>query len=458
MTTVVVSWWGRGSIEDARLPHLESAAARHHLQLAVHIEPYANRSVETVAADLAHLRSLGIRDVYVYDSSALPDQDWATLNGLVDDMRLFANTRLPGKAKAGGFDGLYTYDVLLYDGDLFPACAHGAQARRLGLLCAPSVGPGYDARNATPDRRIRPRRRGATYDSMWRGAISVRRRGHDHELQRVARGDADRARAPRRATATSSYDGAWGPERRGRAAGVPRADGVLVVPVPRRPARRDHPRTSGAAAGDERVRTSASVDARSDGWSRSTSTSARSRAPAQRALVGAVAEQPLGAEHPAATGLAPGDALDLAQLLERVDAHVRVGADAERDARGARCARRAGSRRRGSPPWSGRRRSRARLGEQVELRAVRRASRGRPSCAGRGSRFGRAARSAGSRARRGTPRSRAAARRRARAAAAVLGGVARRSPRASPRGQARTEWGATPTRSPSSRSVSTWRR
>ena len=31
-------------------------------------------------------------------------------------------------------------------------------------------------------------------------------------------------------------------------------------------------------------------------------------------------------------GLPPADALELAQLLERVDSHVRVGADAERDA------------------------------------------------------------------------------------------------------------------------------
>jgi glycoprotein endo-alpha-1,2-mannosidase len=208
VTTVVVSWWGRGSIEDAHLPHLKTAAARQRLRLAVHVEPYANRTVETVAADLAHLRSLGIRDVYVYDSSTLPDQDWATLNGLVDDMRLFANTRLPGKAKAGGFDGLYTYDVLLYDGDLFPRLC--AQARRLGLLCAPSVGPGYDARNATPDRRIRPRRSGATYDEMWRGAIrsyadvvTITSYNEWHEGTQIepARPAGDRYQ---------SYDGAWG--------------------------------------------------------------------------------------------------------------------------------------------------------------------------------------------------------------------------------------------------------
>jgi glycoprotein endo-alpha-1,2-mannosidase len=208
VTTVVVSWWGRGSVEDARLPQIRAAAARRGLRVAVHLEPYPGRSVATVADDLRHLRPLGIRDVYIYDSSALPDEEWAELNGHVDDVRLFANTRLPGKAKAAGFDGVYTYDVLLYDGRLFPRLC--AQARKLGLLCAPSVGPGYDARNATPDERIRPRRSGATYDGMWRGAISayadivtITSYNEWHEGTQIepARPAGDRY---------LTYDGAWG--------------------------------------------------------------------------------------------------------------------------------------------------------------------------------------------------------------------------------------------------------
>ena len=71
-----------------------------------------------------------------------------------------------------------------------------------------------------------------------------------------------------------------------------------------------------------------------------------------------------------AAGLAPRDPLELAELLERVDAHVRVGADADPDAAVRRPAPPAGSRRRGSPRSSGTRRSRRRLGEQVELASV----------------------------------------------------------------------------------------
>ena len=77
---------------------------------------------------------------------------------------------MPGKALRGGFQGLYTYDVLVYDGSSF-----GADVRRApggsGLLCAPSVGPGFDARRATGDPRVRDRNDGRWYDHMWQAAV-----------------------------------------------------------------------------------------------------------------------------------------------------------------------------------------------------------------------------------------------------------------------------------------------
>jgi len=111
----------------------------------------------------------GISDFYVYDSTATPDEDWRLFNERIVGARVFANTALPGKAGAGGFTGLYTYDVYVYDGSSFPRVC--ASARAHGLLCAPSVGPGYDARRATGDPRVRGRADGATYDRMWRAAV-----------------------------------------------------------------------------------------------------------------------------------------------------------------------------------------------------------------------------------------------------------------------------------------------
>jgi hypothetical protein len=212
--TVITSWWGRGSLEDARLPLLLAAADRHGLGVAAHLEPYAGRTVASTGEDIAHLSGLGVRDFYVWASVALPDAEWAELNAALQGVRTFANTNLAGRAAAGGFDGLYTYDVLLFEGRLFPRLC--GQARRLGLLCAPSVGPGYDARRATPDRRVKPRRGGATYDAMWRGAIQARADlvtitsyNEWHEGTQI-----EPARAGRRGY--EGYDGAWG--LRGRAA------------------------------------------------------------------------------------------------------------------------------------------------------------------------------------------------------------------------------------------------
>jgi len=211
--TVIVSWWGRGSTEDWRLPAVIRAATAHRLGVAAHLEPYGGRSVDSTRDDIAYLRGLGLDDFYVWASVQHDDAEWLALNRELDRVRLFANTNLPGKAAAGGFDGVYTYDVLLYDGAFFPR--YCAQARRLHLLCAPSVGPGYDARRATPDLRLRGRRDGATYDAMWRGAlragadlVTVTSYNEWHEGTQIE---------PARSTnGYRGYDGAWG--RRGAVA------------------------------------------------------------------------------------------------------------------------------------------------------------------------------------------------------------------------------------------------
>src|SRR6478752_2951045 len=49
---VAVSWWGRGSAEDARLPAVVAAARADGLTVAAHLEPYGNRSVASTVADL----------------------------------------------------------------------------------------------------------------------------------------------------------------------------------------------------------------------------------------------------------------------------------------------------------------------------------------------------------------------------------------------------------------------
>ncbi len=166
---VVVSWWGWGSPEDLRLPLVIKDAHAAGLAVAIHLEPYPGRTIETVEADVNHLFTLGITRFFVYRPFEIPEADWASLRDRLTGVELFGETALAGRAAAARFDGLYTYDILLWGGAAFLRIC--SQAHHVGLLCLPSVGPGYDASEATGDLRVKPRRDGATYDSMWKGAI-----------------------------------------------------------------------------------------------------------------------------------------------------------------------------------------------------------------------------------------------------------------------------------------------
>jgi glycoprotein endo-alpha-1,2-mannosidase len=170
---VAVSWWGRGSLEDGLLELVAAAAGAVGLDVAAHIEPYGGRDGVSVEADVAYLSGLGITNAYLYRPDERPASEWAVMNErLGSSARVFAQTGLVGLAAAGRFDGVYTYDVLVWNGGkLGRICA---QARKAGLLCAPSVGPGYDARRAVGHTWVKPRLNGATYDSMWRAALRAR--------------------------------------------------------------------------------------------------------------------------------------------------------------------------------------------------------------------------------------------------------------------------------------------
>jgi hypothetical protein len=166
---VVSSWWGRGSPEDQRLPAVSRAAKVRGLQVAVQLEPYAGRTLDSIASDLVYLRALGLHDVYIYSTKDFEAEAWRRVTLQPMGLRLFAQTSQVGFAAHAGFAGFYTYDILLYDAAKFDRFC--TQARSLGILCAPSVGPGYDAREATGDSRVKPRLDGATYDTMWGAAM-----------------------------------------------------------------------------------------------------------------------------------------------------------------------------------------------------------------------------------------------------------------------------------------------
>ena len=205
--TVVVSWWGHGSPEDKRLQLVAEAARSYGLEVAVHLEPYGGRTPATTAEDIVQLQKLGVTDFYVYDADRDSAAAWHEALADIEDVRIFGHTTLVGRAKASGFDGLYTYDVVTWTGSTFRRIC--SQAHRAGLLCAPSVGPGYDARLATRHDAVRPRLRGATYDRMWKTALRA-----DADLVTITSynewQEGTQIEPAQSQVDRPGYDGAWG--------------------------------------------------------------------------------------------------------------------------------------------------------------------------------------------------------------------------------------------------------
>jgi glycoprotein endo-alpha-1,2-mannosidase len=212
---IAVSWWGRGSPEDLRMPAVVSSARKRGIVVAAHIEPYRGRTVESIADDIAYLAGgYGIRTFYIYQPFELAISDWADIHPLlhpIPDITVYAQTPLAGAAAAARFDGVYTYDIVTYGGDSFHRLC--AEAHAVHLLCAPSVGPGYDARRGSGDPAVKPRRQGRTYDAMWRAAIAS---GADSvtitSFNEWHEGTQIEPAMPRRRAHYRylSYDGAWG--------------------------------------------------------------------------------------------------------------------------------------------------------------------------------------------------------------------------------------------------------
>ena len=205
---IVISWWGRGSTEDTRLPLVLSSARRHHLDAAIHVEPYRGRSPATIMQDLSYFASLGIRDVYMYNPRDFAASDWAAVRKQAPaSLRLFAATDQIGFAAAGGFSGFYTYDFIHDNGAKFIRLC--TQAHAVHLLCAPSVGPGYNGARAGEAPGASARRNGQLYDNLWTAALAAK-----PDIVTITSfnewGEGTQIEPAASHHGYSTYDGAWG--------------------------------------------------------------------------------------------------------------------------------------------------------------------------------------------------------------------------------------------------------
>lgn len=194
--TIAVSWWGPGSFDDLGLSAIIDAAGAAGIGVALHIEPYRDRTAASIARDIRAFvaqyedrpgLARGIRPttfgtstssrpiVYVYqprlvDEAALRDAIDG-LRGTTADAIVLIQTTSVALVDRIHADGLYTYDVYALDGTKFDRLL--SQCRDRNYLCSPSVGPGYDERRATTGGRWIDRADGARYDAMWGRAITA---------------------------------------------------------------------------------------------------------------------------------------------------------------------------------------------------------------------------------------------------------------------------------------------
>jgi hypothetical protein len=177
----LVSWWGQGSYEDKALPVVIAAAARHGISVGIHLEPYGERTPQSVTSDFVHLTSLGITDIWVYQADQLTPDAWVAINNAFPGIRTMAESGNISFVKDGGlahwaaeshFKGVYIYDAINYEGR--DDTAFCGAARAYNLVCAPVAAPGFTAVRATGAGYGRPRENGFRYDRRWLGVLGSR--------------------------------------------------------------------------------------------------------------------------------------------------------------------------------------------------------------------------------------------------------------------------------------------
>ena len=170
--TVITSWWGRGSREDRRLPQVIEAARANGLAVAAHLEPYGGRTVASTEADIRQPPRARDHRLLRLGLGLLPDAEWAALNEQLDGVRHVREHEPPRQGRGRQVRrALHLRRPALRRRALPSAVPSGAPARP----AVRTVGrPRLRRRRATGDTRVRPRRDGATYDSMWRGAVQAR--------------------------------------------------------------------------------------------------------------------------------------------------------------------------------------------------------------------------------------------------------------------------------------------
>ena len=167
---IVVSWWGRGSARGRAAARGDRGRAQRTRSRSPRTSSRTRGARSRAStADVAYLRTLGVRDFFVYHADRLPAAEWQPLDHALQRRALFAQTPLVGLREDGRLRRASTPTTSLdvsrratLRADVHGGAQAGPPLRAVGrprLQRAPR-----DGRHA----RVEPRPAARTYDSMWR--------------------------------------------------------------------------------------------------------------------------------------------------------------------------------------------------------------------------------------------------------------------------------------------------
>lgn len=210
---LALSWYPPGTADDHGkpiedyIPTMFDIADQYNIKICFHIEPYKDRSPESVRENLIYIldrygehpafyRHTVLSDskklplVYIYDSYLIPPNEWSkilrkkgeiSIRGSIYDalvIGLLVKKEHIWELSSAGFDGLYTYfaaEKFSYGSTrkFWREIAEITSENR--MLFIPSVGPGYDDTKVRPWNSANSRRRmeGSYYEAGWHKASTL---------------------------------------------------------------------------------------------------------------------------------------------------------------------------------------------------------------------------------------------------------------------------------------------
>ena len=204
---VVLSWYppqqadsnGDPELADPLLRTLLDACHRENLSLAIHLEPYKDRTAQSVWSDADYIEKMygdhpallrvgphRLPLIYVYDSYLIPYSQWQDVGGRHEKknavyLGLVVEERHLGEIDQARsfFDGYYTYfaaERFVWGSTRSNWKRIADHARDLGLISSISVGPGYEDTRIRPwnDINTRPRDGGRYYRESFRKASEAK--------------------------------------------------------------------------------------------------------------------------------------------------------------------------------------------------------------------------------------------------------------------------------------------